>query len=1293
MASGTLFTTPTITTTTPYYVAANSGGSSSYIGAPNTSVAGFSGPSGQNTTTGAGIIFDVLNPNGLTINSVDVYPTGPIGSVISIGVFVGTSTTPVVSYTTTTTVSGTTGAPVVQTVPVNFIIPAGTGYQMRQHSTPAPTSLLIRYSLTTWQTYTVPGTISLTGSVLSGFYYYFYNWLVSTGCESAPRRRVTANVTAAPAITITPASINRCPAETPTSMTASSTASFNYTWSPNTELSSATGATITTSATASRTYTVTGNDGAGCVNTKQIIVTVKAAPSAITITPASSAKCATDTVTLTASGGTVSNVTILSEGFESGATGWTFEDSASTGTAVSSQIWRIQPAPYTDPSGSITFSNFSVTGSNFAYANADAGGSGSFTRTFMTSNSFSTVGFVGDATLTFKNLYRYWASSSPIEQVKVQITTDNGVTWNDLINYSGADVGTTTNNAQVPVTSTITVPAIYMGQSSVKLRWRYLSNWGYVWVVDDVSLTGNASTTFAWTPATALTTTSGTVVKTFASSPITYTVISTNPSTSCTSSNTVAITINPNTSIAYVSGGNIQTVNLGRSINLIKYKVTNATGSSSVGLPAGVTAVLTADTIRITGTPTAVGVYNYKVIGTGLCRPDTLSGTITVDSCTIDWGNTQWPPSGTINNCGNYSVYAQVYKAGYTEAPGAAVGMQAWIGISTTNSNPSTWPESNWKLASFNTQAGNNDEFTYNFSNLDTGNYFIASRYKLPCSNFYYGGYNSIGGGAWNGTANTSVTLRVNAIPAPVSGGNQTQCQQSPIQTLTATATGSNVTWWTAASGGTKVTSPTLNSVGTITYYAQDSTSGCNSLARTAVTLKINPLPTISSLTGSGTICKGDSLLYTINFTGTAPWTFVVTNSGGSPNDTITTSSNPFMVWDNAEATETYTIVKLTDATGCVSSGTLASGTTTVTVVNPPTSGGNQTQCQQSPIQTLTATATGSNVTWWTAASGGTKVTSPTLNTVGTITYFARDSANGCKSLTRTAVTLTINANPAAVAVTPNSASQCTNSSAQKLKAIGGVGAGTYVWTPTSGLFTDAAATTPYSSSGFRDSVYARPGSTTKYTATSTNSNTCSSMDTSNIIVNCTLPVSYLNFAGVKEPVGNVLRWTTSTEQNNKGFDVERSVDGRTFSSLGFVNSKGDNGNSNYELSYSFIDNQLSASVYYYRLRQVDLNGKTSYSNTIVIKGDRVSTIKMSGLYPNPATEEVTITIDAPNAEKVVLIVTDIYGKQLLQQNISVEVGSNNTKLNVGRLAAGTYLVKLISSKSNEGSTLKFVKY
>ena len=127
-------------------------------------------------------------------------------------------------------------------------------------------------------------------------------------------------------------------------------------------------------------------------------------------------------------------------------------------------------------------------------------------------------------------------------------------------------------------------------------------------------------------------------------------------------------------------------------------------------------------------------------------------------------------------------------------------------------------------------------------------------------------------------------------------------------------------------------------------------------------------------------------------------------------------------------------------------------------------------------------------------------------------------------------------------------------------------------------------------------------------------------------------------------------------------------------------------------MNYSFIDNQLSSLIYYYRLRQIDLNGKTNYSNTIVIKGDRINTIKLTGLYPNPATEEVTITIDAPNADKVVLLVTDIYGKQLVQQQMNVEIGSNNTKLNVGRFAAGTYVVRLISTKTNESSTIKFIK-
>ncbi|MBS4044655.1 MAG: hypothetical protein KGZ59_12695, partial [Chitinophagaceae bacterium] len=285
VGSGLTYTTPSISATTTYYVSANEGGGTAYTGAPNTSVAGFSGPSGQNTTTGAGIIFDILNPNGVTITSIDVYPTGPIGSTISVGVFVGTSTTPVASFTTTSTVQGTTSAPVVQTLPVNFVLPAGTGYQMRQHSSPTPNALLIRYALSTWQTYTIPGEISLTGSVLSGYYYYFYNWLVSTGCES-PRTSVVATVHANPsAVAVTPDTATQCTNSPAQVLKASGgEGAGSFVWSPTTGLYTDAAATVAYTGgvrdsvyaqpAVTTTYTATSTNSNNCtsMDTATIIV-------------------------------------------------------------------------------------------------------------------------------------------------------------------------------------------------------------------------------------------------------------------------------------------------------------------------------------------------------------------------------------------------------------------------------------------------------------------------------------------------------------------------------------------------------------------------------------------------------------------------------------------------------------------------------------------------------------------------------------------------------------------------------------------------------------------------------------------------------------------------------------------------------------------------------------------------------------------------------------------------------------------------------------------------------------
>ncbi len=288
-------------------------------------------------------------------------------------------------------------------------------------------------------------------------------------------------------------------------------------------------------------------------------------------------------------------------------------------------------------------------------------------------------------------------------------------------------------------------------------------------------------------------------------------------------------------------------------------------------------------------------------------------------------------------------------------------------------------------------------------------------------------------------------------------------------------------------------------------------------------------------------------------------------------------------------------------------------------------------------------------------------------------------------------VTSSVGSLPPATTVTPNSFSQCNDSPAKALNASGGTGS--FTWSPQVGLYNDATGFFPYTAGDNRSVVYARPSVTTKYTALSTDvSTSCSTQDTSRIIVYCSLPVSLTNFSGTKGNGFNTLNWTTSSEQNNKGFDIERSIDGNNFSAIGFKVSKADNGYSNSMLNYSFVDDKLNSSSNYYRLKQIDQDGKSKYSNVILLKADRINNIKLSSLYPNPASDEITVSIDAPSSEKVILIVTDIYGKQLMTNKINVEAGTNISTLKVNQLAAGTYLVKLIVENKSENFVLKFVK-
>ena len=263
----------------------------------------------------------------------------------------------------------------------------------------------------------------------------------------------------------------------------------------------------------------------------------------------------------------------------------------------------------------------------------------------------------------------------------------------------------------------------------------------------------------------------------------------------------------------------------------------------------------------------------------------------------------------------------------------------------------------------------------------------------------------------------TAVSLTINPTPVnPVSGGGKTECAQSPIQTLTATATvasGETLVWYSAATAGSVIANPTLNAIGTITYYAQASNNvtACLSDARTPVTLTINPNPIKPVSGGNQTVCA-QSPIQSLSATATVGTGESVVWYNAPTGGGVVTS--PML---SSIGTVTYYAQTVNNATGCISSSRTSVSLTINSSPTAPISGGNKTECVQTPIQTLTATATvasGESIIWYSAATAGSVVASPTLNTVGTVTYYAESSNGLCTSLTRTAVTLTL------VGVVPN---------------------------------------------------------------------------------------------------------------------------------------------------------------------------------------------------------------------------------------------------------------------------------
>lgn len=174
-------------------------------------------------------------------------------------------------------------------------------------------------------------------------------------------------------------------------------------------------------------------------------------------------------------------------------------------------------------------------------------------------------------------------------------------------------------------------------------------------------------------------------------------------------------------------------------------------------------------------------------------------------------------------------------------------------------------------------------------------------------------------------------------------------------------------------------------------------------------------------------------------------------------------------------------------------------------------------------------------------------------------------------------------------------------------------------------------------------------------------------------------PVEWLDFKA--ELINDVVRleWITASEQNNARFDIQRSVGGE-FVDLGSLAGAG----STTELStYNYTDSDPVLGTNYYRIKQVDQNGAFSYSAVIELSRDRVNSLSMTNVYPNPTVDQINLDYALPRGISANYQIVDIQGRVLAQHTLEAGEGIRSLELSVTELSPGMYTLVMKSSKGN----------
>ena len=169
------------------------------------------------------------------------------------------------------------------------------------------------------------------------------------------------------------------------------------------------------------------------------------------------------------------------------------------------------------------------------------------------------------------------------------------------------------------------------------------------------------------------------------------------------------------------------------------------------------------------------------------------------------------------------------------------------------------------------------------------------------------------------------------------------------------------------------------------------------------------------------------------------------------------------------------------------------------------------------------------------------------------------------------------------------------------------------------------------------------------------------------------LPVSLVEFKAFKNGNSTSLSWKTLSESNNKGFAIERSVNGIDWVQLQFING---NGNSSVVSNYNATDNNPVKANNLYRLKQLDNDGKATYSPTVTVKFSDVKGLGFS-FYPNPAKNILNVQVDKVNNPTATVSLLNTDGKMVRSVVVNKQQANNNIAIDVANVAAGVYMLIL----------------